>query len=209
MTQAQSLWKERLPLGRFSLLLVLLVVSLIVFARVSRATPTNPLFKLKQFVLEQKQQHQQKLDLERDPTPGQPRPEGLTQWLAQQGLAGKPLALLMTGSCSECATSYLKAWSAFAALPGAPAVVVFAASEEAQVEVFQAKHPELNLKLTVAPYPGLEKELNAIFRPRAYYYSADGALGWLQGDHTDPWATLAELKERLGLAGEGKPNAQD
>ena len=209
MTQAQSLRKERLPLWRFSLLLALLIVSLIILARVSRATPMNPLFKLKQFVLEQKQQRQQKLDLERDPLPGQPRPEGLTQWLAQQGLAGKPLALLMIGSCSECATSYLKAWSDFATLPGAPAVVVFAASEEAQVEVFLAKHPEIKLKLKVAPYPGLEKELNVIFRPRAYYYGADGALGWLQGDHTDPWATLEELKERLGLAGEGKADAQN
>ncbi len=159
MTQAQSLWKARLPLWRFSLLLAVLVVSLIVFARVSKATPVNPLFKLKQFVLEQKQQHQQRLDLERDPLPGQPRPEGLTQWLAQQGLAGKPLALLMIGSCSECAAGYLRAWSDFAAKPGAPAVVVFAASEEAQVEVFQAKHPELNLRLKMAPYPGLEKEI--------------------------------------------------
>jgi hypothetical protein len=43
-------------------------------------------------VLQLKQQHQEKLDLERDPISGQPRPEGLTQWLAQQGLAGHKLS---------------------------------------------------------------------------------------------------------------------
>ena len=237
MTRFQGLWKPSIPVWRFSLLLALFLLSFLVFTRVSQANPTNPVAKLKLLLGDRYEQHRVEARLNDDPKTGQQAPLQLTKWLEKQGLAGKPVAVLMIGACSECATSYLKAWSDFAAKPGAPAVVVFTLGEEAQVKAFRARHPEVKLTLApepegyvpdpsaafaarlgakpftwkprIQPYQGIGKDLNAVFRPRVYYYGTDRALEWLQPRQEAPQVTLEGFEKHLGLGKEGAADAQD